>query len=593
MNSFKNYIMRRKFKSYIVAGLLLVSMTNCKDYLEINPKGVITEEQLASPEYTDGLVTAAYAHAPRVGAFDTMNPWIASLRSDDAYKGGGGLDDQPAWYQMEVFSLVNPNVGNNDGVWFMAYSGISRMNTAINAINRMDEALYPVKTQRLAEMRFLRGWMHLKLKQRYKWIPYIDENATAEEIPEISNRPDDAVNDLALWQKIYDDFKFAAENLPESQAEVGRPTKYAAEAFLVKTLLWMAYPQDDKHQVTGIDAQKLTEALEYCNSIINSGKYSLATDFGHNFMLEYDNKSPETIWELQFTIDDGTPRGNLNEGNGLTAPWWNPYFSCCDFHKASYNMVNAFRVDENGLPLFDTFNNAEITVDKDAETTNEMQYFADNNWDPRLGHTVAIPDFPWKYQEVLFDSAGSRQPATYGYFHSMKENVTTNSTGLYDAFWMFNSKNQQEVRYAEVLLWKAEILIQLGNHQEALPIINQLRERAANSTAMLKLPDGALPVNYVVAPYVDGVNINWTKENAWEALVWENRLEMAMEGRRFYDLVRWGIAAEVMNAYFEKESQRRSWLDIAFFTEGRDEYLPIPQAQINWSQGVYKQNVGY
>ncbi|MBF9255728.1 RagB/SusD family nutrient uptake outer membrane protein [Pontibacter sp. 172403-2] len=585
--------MKRRLLSYIISGLLVISTTNCKDYLDVNPKGIITEEQLTSPEYTDGLVTAAYAYLPRVGAFDTMNPWIASIRSDDAYKGGGGLDDQPAWYQMEVFSLVNPNVGNNDGVWFQTYSGISRVNTAINAVNRMDEATYPLKTSRLAELRFLRGWMYLKLKQRYRWIPYIDENATVEEIPTISNHPDDAVNDLGLWQKIYEDFKFAAENLPESQAEVGRATKYAAEAFLAKTLLWMAYPEDERNQVTGIDAAKLTEALEYCNSIINSGKYSLAPDFAQNFLLEYDNASPESIWELQFTIDDGTPRGNLNEGNGLTAPWWNPYFSCCDFHKASYNMVNAFRVDDQGLPLFDTYNDAEVTASASAETTNELPYFANNTWDPRLGHTVAIPDFPWKYQDILYDSTGSRQPATYGYFHSMKENVRTDSPGLYDEFWMYNSKNQMEVRYDEVLLWKAEILIQLGREQEALPIINQIRERAANSTGRLKLPDGSFPVTYKVEPYVDGVNINWDKNTAWEALVWENRLEMAMEGRRFYDLVRWGIAAEVMNTYFEKESKRHSWIEIAYFTKGRDEYLPIPQAQMNWSQGVYKQNVGY
>ena len=248
-------------------------------------------------------------------------------------------------------------------------------------------------------------------------------------------------------------------------------------------------------------------------------------------------------------------------------------------------MVNAFRVGANGLPLFKTFNEEEIT--------NKQVYFANNNWDPRLGHTVAIPGFPWKYQKVLFDSAGSRQPATYGYFHSMKENVTTDSPGLHDEFWMFNSKNQQEVRYAEVLLWKAEILIQLGNYQDALPIINQLRERAANSVSMLKLSNGAYPVKYAVAPYVDGVNITWDRNTAWEALMWENRLELAMEGRRFYDLIRWGIAAEVMNAYFGKERQRRSWLNVAFFTKGRDEYLPIPQAQINWSQGLYQQNPGY
>ena len=107
--------MKKRLRNYIVLGLIIFSTTNCNDYLDVNPKGIITEEQLNKPEYVEGLVTAAYAYMSRVGAFDTMNPWIASLRSDDAYKGGGGLDDQPAWYQMEVFSTVNANVGNNDG----------------------------------------------------------------------------------------------------------------------------------------------------------------------------------------------------------------------------------------------------------------------------------------------------------------------------------------------------------------------------------------------------------------------------------------------------------------------------------------------
>src|SRR5690554_2538094 len=577
--------MKNKLILFIASILIILGLTNCQEILEVKPKGIITEEQLNNPEYVDGFVTAAYAFIPRAHAFNTLNPWIASIRSDDAYKGGGGLDDQPAWYQMEVFSLLNANVGNNDGVWFSGFSGLSRVNTAINALNRLEEADYPLKTSRIAEMRFLRGWIYYKLKVRYKWVPYFREDATSEDIVAISNRPDGMENDLPLWEMIAEDFRFAAEHLPPVQEEVGRANQYVAKAMLAKCILWMAYPQDDRHQVATVDQAKLLEALPLVNDIIESGRFSLAADFAHNFMLSYDNSSPESLWELQFTIDDGTPRGNLNEGNGLTAPWWNPYFSCCDFHKASFNMVNAFKVDEKGLPLFDSFNEEEMT--------DKNQYFSNNNWDPRLGHTVAIPGFPWKYQSVLYDSTGSRQPATYGYMHSMKENVETNSPGLWDEFWMFNSKNQIEVRYAEVLLWKAEILIQLGRHQEALPLINRLRERAANSVEKLRLANGELPVTYSVEPYVDGVNCTWDQEFAWEALIWENRLEMAMEGRRFYDLVRWGIASEVMNAYFEKESQRRSWLNVAYFTEGRDEYLPIPQAQINWSRGVYKQNIGF
>lgn len=585
MKPFKDINMIKRFRNCLALVLVLAATASCQDSLEVSPKGIITDEQLNKPEYVDGLVNAAYAFMPRVHAFSTMNPWIASLRSDDAYKGGGGLDDQPAWYQMEVFSLLNANVGNNDGFWFNAYSGISRTNTALQALNKWDEAKYPMKKVRTAELRFLRGWIFFNLKRRYKWVPYFREDATREEIIKTPNRPDGAVNDLELWGKILEDFKFAADNLPATQPEIGRVNKYAAQAYAAQCLLWMGYPQDDRHQVTKVEPARLNEALTYLNSIIESGKYRLATDFAQNFMLEFDNKSPESIWELQFSINDGTPRGNLNVGNGLTAPWWNPYFSCCDFHKASYNMVNAFRVDSNGLPLFDNFNNAEIA--------NKQQYFADNKWDPRLGHTVAIPGFPYKYQSVRYDSTGSRQPSTYGYMHSMKENVRTDSPGLFNAFWMFNSKNQIEVRYAEILLWKAEILIQLGRHAEALPLINQLRERAANSRQKLKLPSGTFPATYTVEPYVDGVNCNWTKDFAWKALIWENRLEMAMEGRRFYDIVRWGIAADVMNAYFEKERQRRPWLSVAFFTAGRDEYLPIPQAQINWSEGLYKQNPGF
>lgn len=577
----------------IILGLSIFSLASCHDMLDVSPKGILTEEQLTEPKHVDGLVTAAYAFMPRTHAFITFNPWIASLRSDDAYKGGGGLNDQTPWYHMEVFSLVNPNVGNNDGAWYRAYQGISRTNRAISAIQKMDEAKYPQKQTRLAEMRFLRGWIHFKMKQRWKWIPYIPETATPDDITQISNRPDDMANDLPLWQKIADDFKFAADNLPPTQPEIGRANKFVAKAYLAQTLLWMAYPQNETHKVTGIDVQKLQEALVQVDDIIASGKFSLAPDIAINFMSEFDNKSPESLWELQFTTDDGTPRGNLNEGNGLTAPWWNPYYNCCDFHKPTYDMVNAFRVGANGLPLFDTYNNAEITRSNNAKRSFQLPYFANNTWDPRLGHTVAIPGFPWKYQAITYDSAGSRDPGVYGYFHSMKENVRTDDPGLWDEFWMYNSKNQQEVRYAEVLLWKAEILIQLGRQAEALPLINQVRQRAANSVAKLKLKNGTYPVTYKVEPYVNGVNITWTKENAWKALIWENRLEMAMEGRRFYDLVRWGIVEEVMNTHFEKERQRRSWLNVARFNAGRDEYLPIPQAQMNWGQGVYKQNAGY
>jgi hypothetical protein len=578
----------KKTSYYIILVMLIFSLTRCKKFLDVKPQGAITESNVSSADNVDGLVIAAYAWIPHEGILNQkMSPWLADIKSDDSYKGGGGLSDQTPWYQMEVFSLVTPSVGNNDGMWYGQYQGVSRCNSALKALNSMDIAKYPAKSQRIAEMQFLRGYMYLQLKRWYKWIPYYNENVSQDSIKLIPNHPDTAKNDLYIWNNIMQDFSAAANNLPVTQTDPGRPTKYAAEAEMANVLLWMAYEENDQNQVVNINKDKLTQALTYLDDIINSGKYSLSPDFSTNFLFADDNKSPESVWEWQYTHDDGTPNGNLNGGTPLNAPWWPPYFSCCDFHKASYTMVNAFRVNADGLPLLDTYNNEEII--------NKNSYFANNSWDPRIGHTVAIPGLPWKYQSnLLFDSSGARDPNNYGYFNSLKENVEAGSPGLVNLFWMFNSKNETAIRYDRIVLLKAEILIQLNRQNEALPLINQIRQRAMNSTGLLKFANGTPTLPYKISLYEDGVNCNWTHDFAWKALMWEDRLEFAMEGERWFDLVRWGTAESVLNAYFSKEFPRgRTWLKDGHFTAGRDEYMPIPQPQMNYSYGVYRQNIGY
>lgn len=160
---------------------------------------------------------------------------------------------------------------------------------------------------------------------------------------------------------------------------------------------------------------------------------------------------------------------------------------------------------------------------------------------------------------------------------------------------MSSSKNRDIIRYADVLLWQAEALIELGRPDEALSLINQIRERAAQSTGKLVDIQGAPTGNFKTEIYKPGVNCPaWTQEFARKALRFERRLEFSQEGIRFFDLVRWGNASEVINKYLEKEKTRRgAYLQEAKFTKNRDEYFPIPKAQINFSKKLYEQNYGW
>ncbi len=576
--------MKKILGTIIVSILMICALSECTgDFLNVAPKGLLTEENLK--DSINGFVIAAYSYPPKAYFTYTLNPcYYGCVRSDDSYKGGGGgLNDQIGWYQMELFSIATVNINNFDYTWQGGYIGIRRCNVALQQLHKVSIDDFPEKEQRIAEMRFVRGYFYFMMKQAYKWMPYIDEYLDENEYENQTNHPE-GMTDLDLWQLVLDDFEAAYNVLPVTQQDVGRPTKYAAEAFMVKTLMWMAYELDNNHQLVNVNEDRLREALEHCNNIISSGKYDLCSDYADMFLCENDNSTPESIFEWQCSVDEGSTGWSVNVGERLNTPTWMPYYSCCDFHKMSFDYVNATRTGIDGLPLFDTYN--------DAELKNNPAYFNSNTFDPRLCHTAGIPGLPWCYRtDILFDSVATVYPQYFGYIHSMKEQVDPSSICQYKT--RGNSKNVKVIRYSEILLWKAEILIRLGREDEALPIINQIRQRAANSTGRLKFADDTPVLDFNIQPYVDGVNCAWTNDFAWKAYMWESRLEFAGEGRRFFDLVRWNIAAEVMNAHFTREKQRLSWMEPGFFTAGRDEFLPIPQGQINWSRGNFIQNTGY
>jgi len=567
-----------KILAIAAAGFLI----SCSDsFLEMTPKSIISNNQLLTPENAEGMVIAAYAELGNDHYTAPNSLWpYADNTSGDSYKGGGGTGDIWEFNFMELFAFNTTDNPLVDQKWYRLYVGVGRANEALKVINQLSEEEYPEKTEREAEMRFLRAHHYFILKTMFKYIPWIDETVVGEAYGEVSNRE---FSDQELWDKIAAEFEFAADNLPETQSDKGRPNMFAAKAYLAKTKLYQAYEQGDDNSVTTINSSKLQEVVSLVDEV--SAQYSLFTDFGYNFLWSHDEGSTESVFSIQRSVDDGTPKGRLDWGNMLNYPM-NPEYGCCWFHIPTQNLVNSFKTDGQGLPQFGTFNDSDVLEGAD---------FYDNTFDVRLDHTVAIPGHPWKYDpNFIYQKDWARATQIYGHFSSLKENQSPNCACFQKVPpFMASSKNTDIIRFADVLLWKAEALIELGRQDEALPIINEIRQRAINSTAMLKMNDGNPSSNYKMDIYKPGENCDWTQEFARQALRWERRLELAMEGIRFYDLVRWGIAGDYINNYFAEEKTKREYLKDGQFSKGKHEYFAIPQNQIDFSKGLYQQNHGW
>ena len=562
--------MKKKYLSLLAACSFLFA--GCSDFLDMNPNGILDEESVSGVEQLDKLVISAYSMLGNDHYDIPFNLWpYGNVRSDDAYKGGRDESDIQDFHFYETSSNITANFGEPDGLWYNCYIAISRANNALRSLNNVSEQDFPNKKIRIGECRFIRGHFYFLLKVLFKSIPYIDETVAIEDYGTISNI---ALSNDELWQKIADDFKAAYDNLPESQGtDVGRANKYSAAAYLAKTYLYKAYRQDEKHNVTEINAEDLKQVLTFSNEVMSSD-YGLEDDFAYNFLPGSYENGKESLFAIQHSTDDGTLYGRLNFSDALNVPM--KFSGSCDFQKPSQNLVNAYKT-VNGLPEFSDYNKADYNANTDKV-------------DPRLYHTVALPGVPYKYDKKnIFDESWTRNKAVYGLYSSLKENVALNdpSSVLIDPF-RANTKNKIVIRYADVVLMRAEALIELDREKEALPLINEIRERAKKSTGLIDYAE-----NVDIALYVDNVNCNWTKPYAREALRWERRLELAMESQRFFDLVRGGIADSVINTFYKEEAPKRTYYEDAHFEKNRAEYVPIPQQQINFSKQVYKQNYGY
>ncbi len=571
----------KKILYSVLTVLALVGTTSCSDFLDDQkPQGVLDSDMVKEPSNVDNLVISAYAVFTTAEDINSsFSMWNFDVRSDDAYKGGNGTSDGDVFHQLEIEQGVLTTNWNINDMWVRLYNCISRVNSAISVLETTSDS-YQLKAQRLGEMKFLRAYAHFLLKRLYKNIPFImDANLKQEDYNTLSNTE---FNNDEGWQQIINDVEYAYSVLPVKQTDKGRPSKAAAAAFLTKAYLYKAYRQDDpsSNQVTSINREDLLKVIEYSNpDIYSAGGFDLEADFHNNFRPEtqYEN-GVESIWAMQYSINDGTKNGNLNWSYSLIVPNIPGVTDGgCDFYKPSQNLVNAYRTDADGHPFIDTFNNKDYDLTQDA--------------DPRLFLTVGLTGLPYEFNsKYMMDASStwSRSNGLYGYYVTLKQNVDPDCGYMVKGSWWGTPMNRIVFRYADVLLERAEAYAQLNETGEAIKLVNKIRLRAKQSTGMI----ANYPSDYGVKFNISTYNGSYSQEDALKIVKMERRLEMGMESERFFDLVRWGEAEKVLNKYFAEETNNCSIYGDAHFTANKNEYLPIPFSQVAASDGHYTQNIG-
>ena len=571
---------RKKISSILfVMTAFLVSVVACSDeFLDREPKGQFSESDVATLDGVNGLLLGAYASLADGGALSgqtwrsDIHNWVFDLASDDALK-GTDAGDQPEQSFIEAYDFQSFNVHIRDK-WRGLYKGVAATNNIIKTLEEVEDASDEDRQQIIAQARFLRGVFHFEARKLWRNPTYIsDENFVLNDL-ESTKVP----NDREIWPLIEADLEAAVATLPETQGDVGRPTAWAAKAFLAKAKMYQGW---DENGVA--NTAKLGEAKVLLDDIVDNGPFELVANFQDNFLVETRNNA-ESIFEIQFAVNSASGDAS-NRGIGLAHPYISPW-GCCGFYQVSQNLVNAYKTD-GGLPLLDTFDDADVTAESDA-TTGQSTY--EGALDPRIDHTVGRPGILYKDFKI-YQTDFVRDLGYAGPFFSMKHVAEPSATGQ-NGWVNLSANNYRMMRLSMIYLWLAEAEVELGNLERARELVNLIRARASNPESFIPLAtqgetrddfsieEGQVAANYEISQYNTPFA---SQEDARKAVRFETRLEFAMEGHRFFDLQRWGIASEVLNAYIASESDSRAYLKGRSFTEGKHEYLPIPIEAIDRS----------
>ncbi len=611
INNHKIHLKMEKPIIRIFLSLLFILFSCSDEFLEKEPYGTIPESSLANREYIESLLIGTYSSLHGMGwtsawAGSPTNWLYGDVYADDAHT-GSEVSDQPDMTEIERYDLYtsNPHYGTK---WNAIYEAISRSNSVIrnasialsnNSISE-NEAV-----QFIAEARFLRGFNHLEAIKLWDFVPYVDENNSDGLVP---NKPaaiiESNAGDLPWgelggdgyipWEEVERDFQYARKHLPVDPRndQDGRVTKYIAMSMLAKVKLFKG---------------EFQAALQLLDSVIQSNHYALDPDYYHNFTVDGDNNI-ESILAIQASVNDGAFGMNGIVSDFLNFPYgWNSGAElpgrCCGFYQPSQNLVNVFKT-ENGLPYLQYFGldfnaeNDDVINDEGIESGDP--FVPDTRpLDPRLDWTIGRRGIPYLDWGMHPGKDWIRDQGFGGPYSPKKRSYYKSEQGQYfeaNAWWPgLLANNFTLIRFADVLLMAAECEVETGSLNRARDLVNKVRARAARPETWVQKEDGSGPAaTYEISEYPVGGSLDpfQSQDGAREAIRFERRLELAMEGHRFWDLKRWGVAKHVLNDYAKKEGELRYQLKGIQFKDKNIRH-PIPTHAIDLSQNTLKQNPGY
>lgn len=548
------------FSLLLCAGLFT---TSCSDMLDTVPQGKFTDEQL-NDSTVQGLVAATYngLEAHFFGNNESFSGpstnWIFDVRSDDALKGGGATSMEQNIHQLEISNITSDNV-SSDYKWKNNYYAIVRANRAIAGINNAKNIAN--SQQLIGEMKCLRAYFYFDLIRVFKRIPYFtDPNEDA------SSKSNMEFTRAEIYDKIIGDLTDAFNALPKEPTAPGRVCKYTAAAILAKV-----YAQDTENG--SCDWQKVKE---WAKKVMDSGRYSLYPKCQDMAKIDNNNKY-ESILAIQCSTANNNAHINWSNLLNTTKSDGNLYGNGDDFFYGSQDLVDAFATDENGLPYVDKTN-------PNGEVVSNGNYYG--NVDPRLDFTVGRIGFPFRGH--TYTKGWCRAYDIYGEYSNKKNLCDPADPRMIKGWpWGGSPLNFCLIRYSDIVLLYAEACVETGDLEEARTWVNKIRQRAENSIDPSYTPQD---LSTAMADYKVGLYpaAGWTQDYARKAVRLERRLELALEGNRWFDLQRWGNTVDVMTKYFAKEKQFQSYYQDASISD-KDLFLKIYVDEVTNSHGLYTQ----